>query len=273
LYYLAEKKGEPTKYNVFRQAVDRAIQGAMTERQFGNILRAQGFEMKMSGKYWTIKMIGDSRAIRLYRLGEDYDGNAITRRILENSYTKIIPYQKLKPTIRTAKLIGSFTQVKKITGLRALYFYYLYRMGVLPKNKLRPPSHPILWEDVRQLRKYTGQIRLLGRNKIDTFEQLRTFVDTTQSRIDELIQQRTYIQNKLRRAKEPEVIESLKVEKAALTEHITPLRRDLRIAAEIEERSARMKEKLAVIRNLELREKSKLHQLKHKGDKTYARAR
>jgi len=141
-------------------------------------------------------------------------------------------------------------------------------MGVLPKDKPRPPRHPIFLEDVRQLCKYTNQIRLLTHNKIDTSEQLRVFMDTTQTRMDELVQQRTHIQNKLRRAKEPDIIASLKAEKTALTEHIAPLRRDLRAAVEIEERSARMKEKLAIIREVE--EKA-MQQSKQRGGRVHAR--
>ena len=257
MIYLAERNGEPTRYNVFRQTIDRAIEGATTNTQFVAALRMQGFEIRQSGKHWAIKMIGDNRVTRLYRLGDDYTGAAITKRILDSDMNKRrVFYPKPKPTVSHRKLYGNFRQTKKLIGYRALYFRFLYRMGVLPKNRPRPPCCPILWEDVRQLRKYTGQIRLLAYHKIDTAEQLQTFMEHVQSRMDDLIRQRTHIQNKLRRAKEPEAIEELKIEKTSLTEHITPLRRDLSIAAEIEERTARMKGKLAVIRTLESQEKT-----------------
>ncbi len=157
MVYLAEKRGEPTRDNVFRQAIDKAVAAAMTKQQFTGILRSQGFEMKLSGKYWTIKMIGDKRARRLYNLGEQYTEKAIIGRIYEGGLVKR-PVNPPKPkiTYRKATLIGSFHKVKKLTGWRALYFHYLYRMGVLPKNRPRPPSHPILWEDVRRLRKATS---------------------------------------------------------------------------------------------------------------------
>ena len=273
MIYLAEKNGEPTRYNVFRQAIDRAIAGAMTKPQFEHILRLQGFEMKLSGKYWTIKMTGDNRVTRLYRLGENYTGKAIMDRIAEGGLAKrAVRYEIPKPVIRKMMFKGSFQPAKKLTGYRALYFKYLYLMGKLPRNRPRPPRHPILWEDVRQLRKYTEQIRLIGRNKIDTSGQLQAFMDTTQSRMDELIRQRTHIQNKLRRAKEPEVIEALKAEKAALTEHISPLCRDLAVAAAIEERSAKMKEKLAVMRVLEAQERqTRQPKSLYRGGQVYAR--
>ena len=181
---------------------------------------------------------------------------------------RAVQYERPKDVFLSYKLKGSIHTIKKLTGYRTLYFKYLYMMGVLPKDKPRPPRHPTLWYDVRQLRKYTEQIRLLTRNKIDTSEQLQTFADTTQNRMDELIRQRTQIQNKLRRAKEPDIIASLKAEKTALTEHIAPLRRDLRAAVEIEERSARMKEKLAIIREVE--EKA-IQQSKQRGGRVHAR--
>lgn len=267
--YLAEKNGEPTNHNVFRWAIDRAIAGSMTLKQFQNILQSQGFELKQSGKHWAIKMAGDKRMTRLYRLGEEYISDAIKHRILANERPRIIiPAQKSPP--EHYSLIGSFHATRKITGFRALYFYYLYRMGVLPKDKPRPPSHPILYEDLRQMRKYAEHTRFLVRNKIDTVEQLQVFTENTQSRMDELIRQRTHVENKLRRTKAPEVKETLKAEKTALTEHITPLRRSLSVAGEIEERSEKMIEKLAIIRDLELQEKQH-QQSKQKGVRAYAR--
>ncbi|MCL2153377.1 MAG: relaxase/mobilization nuclease domain-containing protein [Oscillospiraceae bacterium] len=271
MIYLAEKRGEPTRYNIYRQAIDRAIEGAVTKTQFESLLRKQGFEMKLSGKYWTIRIIDDKRATRIYHLGENYTGAAITKRILDGGLNKRrVIYEKPKQTMRKCKLQGNLLSVRKITGWRALYFYYLYRMGVLPKNRQRPPSHPILWEDVRQLRRYSAQIRLLCRNRIDTSAQLEVFVSTTQIRMDELIRQRTHIQNKLRRAKEPEDVENLKTQKSVLTEHISPMRRDLAVAAEIEGRVARMKEKLTMIREAELQMRPK-EQTKQKGSRIYVR--
>ncbi len=256
LVYLAERNGEPTRYTLYRNVIDRAVASAMTKQQFEAILKLHGFEMKLSGTYWTIKMTGDQRATRLYRLGEDYTGAMITKRIYGDGLNKrSVPYPK--PKDRHQKIIGTFRHTKVFTGFRALYFTYLYRMGVLPKNRLRPPCHPTLWEDVRKLRKYSAQIRLLAENKIDTSEQLQAFVNSTQPCMDDLIRERTLIQNKLRREKEPEVIEALKTEKAILTAHITPLRRNLSLAAEIEEQTERMKEKLGTIRQLEIQENSR----------------
>jgi len=145
---------------------------------------------------------------------------------------------------------GDFLSLMQAAGYR-----WLYILGKLPKP--RPPRHPILWEEVRKLRRFSEQIRLLCRYKIDTSEQLQAFSDSTKSRMDDLIRQRTKVQNKLRRAKDPEIIVALKAEKTALTEHIAPLRKNLKLAAGIAENTARMKEKMALVRQLELQEKQK----------------
>jgi len=273
MIYLAEKRGEPTRYNVLRRAIDIAIAGAVTKTQFEKSLQAQGFEIRMAGKYWTLKMIGDRRAVRLYNLGEQYTGKAIIQRILDGGLNRRrVIREKPKRSCRNVKYKGAFQHSRKLTGWRALYFHYLYRMGVLPKRrKPRPPHHPILWDDVRQLRKYTKQLRLLGNNKIDTAEQLHGYVENTQARVDALMHQRTHLQNKLRRTKESDEIAALKAEKTTLTQHIIPLRRDLGIAAEIETQTARMKEKLSIIRDLEQQEKQKQHNHYNRGGRTHAR--
>jgi hypothetical protein len=130
-------------------------------------------------------------------------------------------------------------------------------MGKLPKDKPRPPRHPILWEDVRKLEQYSAQIKLLCVHKIDTSEQLQAFVDSTKINMDALIAERTRLQNKLRRAVEPGTVAVLRAKKTGLTKQIAPLRKDLKLCEGIRENTARMKEKTAMIRLFELQEKQK----------------
>ena len=247
--YLAEKRGEPTRYNIYRQAIDKAVVSAMTANQFSVILKSMGFEMKMTGKYWSIKMLGDDRATRLYRLGEQYTNGNINERIYEGGlYKRTVPfYRPPKPEPRRIPFQGTFQKTKKLTGFRARYFHYLYLMGTLPRHNPRPmPVHASFYEDIRKLRTYTAQIRLLAVNKIDTSPQLQAYMEKTQSRMDDLIRQRTKIQNRLRRTKDPEVIVDLKEQKTELTAQISACRKDLKLCVGIEENSARMTEKIEI---------------------------
>jgi hypothetical protein len=249
--YLAEQRGEPTRYNIYRQAIDRAVASVMTDSQFKLILKSMGFEIKMTGKFWSIKMLGDSLSTRLYRLGEQYANGNITKRIYEGGLLKRpVPFHRpQKPMPQKVQFHGSFQQAKKLTGFRALYFHYLYLLGKLPRRPTpQPPVHVIFYEDLRKMDIYSAQIKLLARNKIDTSPQLQTYKDSTQSRMDELIGQRTKILNKLRRAKGPEMIADLKSQKTRLTAQITVCRNEIKLCDGIFENTARMKEKIALYR-------------------------
>jgi hypothetical protein len=252
MIYLAEKNGEPTRYNLYRQAIDKAVACAMTRSQLPIVLQKMGYEIKMTGKYWSIKMAGDARTTRLYRLGEAYTNASITNRIYEGGLLKQrVPLDlPPKPTVRHAQLRGTFQTVKKLTGFRALYFHYLYLLGKLPvkQEKPRPPVHAIFYEDIRKMHIYSAQIKLIVRNKIDTLPQLQSFTDKTQSQMDELISQRTKIQNKLRRAKDPEVKADLLKQKTELTAQISACRKDLKLCDGIRENTERMKEKIRLYR-------------------------
>ena len=270
MIYFAEKNGEPTRYNVYRQAIDNAVAASMTSRDLERYLKIQGFEIKMAGKYWSIKMIGDSRSTRLYHLGERYANGNITKRIYEGGLLKrpVTFYVPPKPNPQRVQFYGNIQKAKKLTGFRALYFHYLYLFGVLPREKPRTPRHPILWEEVRKMEQYAAQIKLLCINKIDTSPQLQAYKDKTQSKMDDLINQRSKIQNKLRRAKEPEVIANLKAQKSELTAQITVCRKDLKLCDGIAENTRRMKVKMAVIREFE---KSQQQQKPIKKERGHAR--
>jgi hypothetical protein len=251
MIYLAEKRGEPTRYNVFRKAIDKAVASAMTDSQFKMILKSMGFEIKMQGKYWGIKIIGDDKFTRLYHLGEQYANGNITKRIYEGGlYKRPVPFHMpKKPEPQRMQFHGSFRDVKKLTGFRALYFHYLYLLGKLPRNHPQPqPLNPIFYEDVRKMHIYSAQIKLLAVNKIDTSPQLQTHKDNAQSRMDDLVDQRDKIRNKLRRAKEPEFIADLQVQKSGLTAQIIVCRNEIKLCDGIFENTRRMREKIAIYR-------------------------
>lgn len=117
--YLAEKAGEPTRYNVMRQDIDLAILRSETPRDLPRILRKMGYEVDFNPnhKYPTIKLPHDRRAVRFKTLGEEYTPQAMAQRIQQNHdigifkrmeiYYKRYPpvhphYQKLRQDFRKA---------------------------------------------------------------------------------------------------------------------------------------------------------------------------
>ena len=68
--YFAEKRGEPTKYNLMREALDAALKVSVDGNDLRKALREQGYELDANPahKYATLRRIGSKKAVRLYRL-------------------------------------------------------------------------------------------------------------------------------------------------------------------------------------------------------------
>ena len=72
---------------------------------------------------------------------------------------------------------------RKLTGLRALYYRYLYELGALPR-KPRRPSYAVR-QDAYKLDQRIRQMEFLSKNNIDTLAQLETY---RQAKLGEIIQ-------------------------------------------------------------------------------------
>ena len=98
------------------------------------------------------------------------------------------------------------------------------------------PLSPQLREEVRKLDQYNDDMKLLCKYHIGTAEELSAFQEETIQKIHELVQERTGIYNRTRRAAEPEKTE-LKEQAKAISQQIAPLRKELKYADRIWERS------------------------------------
>ena len=115
---------------------------------------------------------------------------------------------------------------------------------------------PLLREEVRKLDQYIEDYKLLCDCHVDTAEELSAFRASTTAKIAELETQREQIRNRIRRASETEKAQ-LKEQAKALTSQIIPLRKQLKIADRIMERSARRWQLLDQERQLETNEITK----------------
>ncbi len=80
------KAKEPARYARMREAIDQACEDASTAEDFHRALYRQGyiFGSDPHRKYATIRARDGGRAVRLYRLGEEYDLAAIDDRLRGN---------------------------------------------------------------------------------------------------------------------------------------------------------------------------------------------
>lgn len=238
--YLAEKNNEPTKYNLMRTAIDEAIKISPVPQEFVRIMRTKGYivNINLERKYATIRSVNDSKNTRLKTLGEKYEWHNIVEQINTQDGFALFPAYKefnresktkyIKPEKYIFK--GSFTTFKKITGLKALYLYYCYRLGYLPKKKQHKPLSPEMKEAWRKINRYSNQVRLIAKYELNDTVDVKQFISSNQEQIVLITNKRNQIYNKLRRCKDTEQISSLKSERNVCTKKLTKLRKQIKTA-------------------------------------------
>jgi cytochrome c1 len=270
----AEREGKPTWRSLVKSDVDAAIRRSVTERQFFENLKRAGYEIKI-GKDISVRPPGKERFVRLCRnFGDDYAIEGIRRRILARCRPErtIMPAD---PPPKRVRLIGSIHTARKITGLRALYFYYLRRMGVVPRKRQPNPKRVyfLFREDIRHMQDMAREIRMMAKHGIDTAERLADHKNVAEKQIAKLSATRKRLRNKARTVKNEDAPAAIKSEISALTDRIAELRKEVRSCENIESRSAEMKDKLHRAKEAERQEREKTDRKEMMRDEPFGRRR
>ena len=158
--YEAEQRGEPTRYNQMRAAIHEAKAKTSTERDFARALDGLGYVWSRAPnrKYATLCARDGGRAVRVYRLGAEYDWPAIEAALRENFARwgpryydwQCNPHHTAKePQRAVVRHTGRYkcrglSNARKPTGLWRMYMYYCYRLGIYPRQK---PT--VNWPEIR----------------------------------------------------------------------------------------------------------------------------
>lgn len=178
--WLAEQNGKPTWRTAIRQDVDDAIRQSLTWRQFVAALQDKGYELRFNRKYPVLRPPGKERFVRFKTLGKNYTPEVIQNRLLYPQFNRC--FVENLPRVQYGRLHGDKPR-RKLTGLRALYYRYLYELGALPR-KPRRPSYAVR-QDAYKLDQRIQQMEFLSRNSIDTLTQLETY---RQAKLGEIVQ-------------------------------------------------------------------------------------
>ena len=251
--HFTEKNGDPTKYNLMREAIDNAVSLSTNFPTFISLMKQQGYiiNYSYSRKYPTIRSVNSQKAVRLYRLGEDYELDRIAKRVNANDY-KIVAANREKlrtvkkpPKYKRVRVNGNRKTARKIGGLYGLYLHYLYLLGYRPKKKHRPLS-PEMREAGRMCDKYSDCARLMAREHLRTMEDVQTFITDSKQKLEELSGARNKVRNILRRASDPDQVEQLKADRDGLTTELGKLRKDIKTAEFSLERSQQVQKNIEI---------------------------
>lgn len=220
-------KGRPTGRSIIRHDMDFAIACNTSAKYFYRTMESLGYIFERRGRYLRIRPDNGMKWFRLDKLGEGYTEADILDRLEDNFYEGrrqfFHPHQP-KP-------------FEKPQGLRALYIYYCYLLGALPKTKpSSKAAYDVMREDRKKLRKYSEQADLMGKHSIDTVDDLHAFTDQINARHMELAMARRKLRNKLRWMHDAEQMRPIKEEISRLSDEMAKIRKDMRICMDIAER-------------------------------------
>ena len=257
--WLDEKNGKPTRYNVYRADVREAMDFSRTPYYMEEYLRRKGYITDFTGKHWKIRLPQYEHFTRLDTLDARWTPENIRlgRYASFGNRRAYISYPPQMPQ----ELSDWFRPFHKTSHIYKQYLHYSYLLGYLPKHTDYKPTSPYLKEDLRKLDELSQQVRYMSKYGIETFDDLYADREKIRQDMDTLIARRTKLQNRIRRAA-PAEKETLRQEKAGITEQITTLRKQLKLNKAIEVRSAKIQEKTDLLYANEYRAKETQQQKK-----------
>lgn len=239
----AENDGQRTWRSTIREDVDQAVLVSMSFQAFIRSMKEKGYEVVTSSKYMKVRPQGKERFVRLRSLGDDYTEEAIKQSILRQRMSERVP-KNTPPTIQRVKVRGDF-KLSHVTwkGLRALYFYYLYKLREVQRQPTGQTPF-LLREDLRLMNTISEQAKFLHRHRIDTEEQLNRFREDTERQFAALTFECNALLNEKRRSSISEDIrELIGMQIYDLSVQLKSLRKDRRLCDAILERSVVIGEK------------------------------
>ena len=239
----AEAQGKPTVRALIRQDIDAAIASAYTMKNFWRQLEELGYTVKRGPniKHTAVKPPGGQRFFRLDSLGAGFTETDIQNRLAAVRSGETPPptsppppsglVQVLPPGRRYRPKSGTAFKPHKLKGFRALYYKYLYLLGVVPKRRPGRRRSITSRAEIIKFDRYQEQFLYLMENRIETENQLSMQYDALQAEIDALTDQRRELY-KLRRAGHGGDAVDGRI--ASLTDRLRKLRRELKLCVRIE---------------------------------------
>lgn len=254
--YFAEKRGEPTKYNLMRQAIDEAMEMSITVEQFKKVLYKKGYIINndYNRKYPTIRSIHDKKDTRLYRLGEEYNIENISYEVNHNPYyyqqryyDYIKPKKKYYNKNKVYKFKGNFKSMSRKSTIELLFIVLFYFLGIYPKEKpIHKPLSAEMKREVAKLERYSNQVILITSEKLETIEDVKEYISKTTDEIVDVTKLRQKYRNKLRNCTNEDLIKEYKDKRDVCSALLKDYRNKLKIANQILEDVPKIQEVIKI---------------------------
>ena len=249
--YWAEKKGHPTHRDMLAKDVEYCLSVSYTRKTFYQQLRGLGYEidetrMSVKGKGWE-------RAIRLRGLG--FTDEVIDRRLNRNysyGYSFVGQVWNTHPPKKNKSvLLASIAhelgyQIEHSQDVAEIYIDLMFLIIIEALRAVKEVKNAVIMSvelrhQVKDLTTLIEDHSFLQTTGLRTIPQLDKYIEDTQTKITELERERSLLRNKIRRETDPAVLADNKTQRSEITnKHIEPLRKNLKRAQKIREKSPRL---------------------------------
>ena len=246
--YWAEKNGHTTHRDMLAKDVEYCLSVSYTRKTFYQQLRGLGYEidetrMSIKGKGWE-------RAVRLRGLG--FTDEVIDRRLNRNySYGYSFVGQvwnthlpkKNKSVLLTSIAHELGYQIEHSHDVAEIYIDLLFLIIIEALRAVKEIKNAVIMSvelrhQVKDLQQLIYDHNFLREADIHTLPQLDKYIESTKTQIQELERERSLLRNKIRRETDPEVLAGNRTHRSEITKnHIEPLRKNLKRAQKIREKS------------------------------------
>ena len=245
----------------------------LTYDQFKKVMYKKGYIINDASnrKYPTIRSINDKKVTRMYQLGEQYLPKNIADKVYKNPYYVQEKYYKLmKPKknykqYNVYKVKGNFKNMKKLSGIDVLFLVLFHLLGIntRPNVKKHQPLSPEMKRAVRQMERYSKEIRLIVIEKIKTVEDVEKCIIRTEKEIKEVTNIRQKYRNKLRNCKDDKLIMEYKLKISNCTTILNRYRKNVKTVNYILEDIPKVKKVISIERQM-TKEKEDVTKVKKK---------
>lgn len=263
--YWAERQGHPTHKEQIKKDVAYCIEYADSPKRFEALLKGMGYSFDR--KRMSVRAPGWQRSVRLSSIG--YTRERLNQILERNQNTPDFyfimqehrPYKPTKyPLLRVMNQLdfsishSHDTATKMVDAILLIIIMTFYLLHEMKDAMLLSADMRHLERDLEQ---YVFDHRFMQKNDLHSLKQLNDYIVATQKQINELEHERGLLRNKIRRERSPEVKAENREQRHKITEHITPLRKDLKRAKRILEESPHLYELIKQEHALEIQARAK----------------
>ncbi len=250
--YWLHKQGKKTHRDMLREDIEICLTVATNWDEFRRVLFTMGYEVDY--RRFTIKAKDWERSVRVESLGYTVEG--IEKRFNETYYSRhhladwntffyarrrYFPLESVRKKLEFGIEHGKRPEVIYVNTMFLLIILVFQLLKEVADAMLISPEMRHAAKDIKQ---YVADYHFLTDNQIQTTDDLAITIEETKTKIAELEEKRRKADNKKRRASTPEDKERYKAMRKEITEEITPLRKKLKQAEDILQKSPHLYELL-----------------------------